>query len=180
MTREPAHRERKPLSCLDGVRAACLLFELNTREEDILEMAVRAGVAPGTTGPDGAGHPVEQGDLLREWRGFVHAAVVYALMAEAPNAVVAEYLRATRELLGRAGYADEAVDRFVDDTFAAYIRLMARNRQKECPIRFYERVLGVSDVRCLPPERVAFLSGMMAITMCAVLDKLGNYEFLAD
>ncbi|WP_279062293.1 hypothetical protein [Bilophila wadsworthia] len=29
----------------------------------------------------------------------------------------------------------------------------------------------------LPKERVAFLSGMMAITMCAILDKLGQYEF---
>lgn len=180
MTQGLENRARKPLSRLDGVRAACLLFELNTREEDILEMAGRAGVAPGATGPEGTGHPVKRDDLLREWRGFVHAAVVYALMAEAPNVVVAEYLRATRELLARAGYEDEVVEHFIDNTFAAYIRLMAQNRQKECPIRFYEQVLGVSDISCLPSERVAFLSGMMAITMCAVLDKVGNYEFLAD
>lgn len=180
MTQTPDTPARKCLSRMEGVRAACLLFELNTRESDILEMAERAGIAPGAVAPDGTGHPADKATLLREWRGFVHAAVTYGLMAEAPNAVVADYLRATRELLGRLGHPAESIDAFIDETFAAYIRLMAQNRQKECPAHFYARVLGVEDISRLPSERTAFLAGMMAITMCAVLDKFGNYDFSAD
>lgn len=180
MTHAPETPPRKRLSHAEGVRAACILFELNTRESDILEMAERAGVAPGALAPDGGGRPADRAVLLEEWRGFVHAAVTYGLMAEAPNAVVADYLRATRELLGRLGHAAERIDAFIDDTFAAYIRLMAQNRQKECPARFYARVLGVEDLSSLPSERTAFLAGMMAITLCAVLDKFANYEFSAD
>lgn len=173
----------KVLSRAEGAQAACFLFELNTREPDILEMAERAGLVPGApaAGTDGAGRAVDKATLLREWYGFVHAAVVYGLMARAPNAVVADYLRATHDLLGRlAGYDTPAIDAFIDGTFAAYLRLMAQNRQKACPARFYNQVAGVEDLSSLPPERVAFLSGMMAITMCAVLDKFGNYTFSAD
>ena len=78
--------EKKILSPEQAVQAACILFELNTREQDLLEMAQRAGVPCG----------------------------------------------------------DDASRRALET---------------------------------LPKERVAFLSGMMAITMCAILDKLGQYEF---
>ena len=47
MTQAPDAPLRKRLSHAEGVRAACILFELNTRESDILEMAERAGVSPG-------------------------------------------------------------------------------------------------------------------------------------
>ena len=36
--------EKKILSPEQAVQAACILFELNTREQDLLEMAQRAGV----------------------------------------------------------------------------------------------------------------------------------------
>ena len=45
------------------------------------------------------------------------------------------------------------------------------------PSLFYQRLVGEGALETLPKERVAFLSGMMAITMCAILDKLGQYEF---
>lgn len=175
----------RALSQQEGAQAACFLFELNTKETDVLEIAERAGLAPGTPlvcPRDGAeAAVVEKAVLLREWYAFVHAAVVYGLMAEAPNAVVADYLRATRELLATlAGYDTARIDDFIDDAFAGYIQLMARNQQKECPARFYRRVLGAEDITLLPPERVGFLSGIMAITMCAVLDKLGQYTFSVD
>ena len=153
-----------------AVQAACILFELNTREQDLLEMAQRAGVP--------CGDDASRRALTREWYGFVHAAVVYGLMAQASNQVMAEYLRSTRTLLSQmAGYTPEQIESFIDDTFSSYIRLMAQNQQKQCPSLFYQRLVGEGALETLPKERVAFLSGMMAITMCAILDKLGQYEF---
>ena len=74
-------------------------------------------------------------------------------------------------------YTPEQIESFIDDTFSSYIRLMAQNQQKQCPSLFYQRLVGEGALETLPKERVAFLSGMMAITMCAILDKLGQYEF---
>lgn len=169
----PQESEKKILHPEQAVQAACLLFELNTREQDILEMADRAGIPH-------ADAPAREA-LVREWYGFVHAAVVYGLMAQAPNLVMAEYLRSTRTLLEQtAGYSPEAIESFVDETFSGYIRLMAQNKQKLCPALFYQRLLGTESLESLPAERVAFLSGMMAITMCAVLDKFAQYDFAAE
>ena len=99
-------------------------------------------------------------------------------MAQASNQVMAEYLRSTRTLLSQmAGYTPEQIESFIDDTFSSYIRLMAQNQQKQCPSLFYQRLGGEGALETLPKERVAFLSGIMAITMCAILDKLGQYEF---
>ncbi len=155
-----------------AVQASCFLFELNTRRQDIVEMALKAGI------PCDTSHPAILDRTIEEWYGFVHAAVVYALMANAPNAVMAEYLRSTRTLLAQvAGYSPERIEAFIDSTFSGYIRLMAQNQQKQCPLLFFRRVLGVEDITSLPSEQVAFLSGMMAITMCAILDKLNGYAF---
>ena len=85
--------EKKILSPEQAVQAACILFELNTREQDLLEMAQRAGVP--------CGDDASRRALTREWYGFVHAAVVYGLMAQASNQVMAEYLRSTRTLLSQ-------------------------------------------------------------------------------
>ena len=156
--------EKKILSPEQAVQAACILFELNTREQDLLEMAQRAGVP--------CDDEASRRALTREWY------VVYGLMAQASNQVMAEYLRSTRTLLSQmAGYTPEQIESFIDDTFSSYIRLMAQNQQKQCPSLFYQRLVGEGALETLPKERVAFLSGMMAITMCAILDKLGQYEF---
>ena len=61
--------EKKILSPEQAVQAACILFELNTREQDLLEMAQRAGVP--------CDDEASRRALTREWYGFVHAAVVY-------------------------------------------------------------------------------------------------------
>ena len=162
----------RTLSMEQAVQAACFLFELNTRQQDIAEMAQQAGI------PCDESHPDIRDRTTEEWYGFVHASVVYALMANAPNNVMAEYLRSTRTLLSQvAGYSPERIETFIDDCFSGYIRLMAQNQQKQCPLLFFRRVLNVEDVTTLPSEQVAFLSGMMAITMCAVLDKLNGYAF---
>lgn len=165
--------EKKTLNPEQAVQAACFLFELNTREPDIIEMAERAGIPHGDA--------AERKALVREWYGFVHAAVVYGLMAQAPNQVMADYLRSTRTLLEQtAGYSPQEVEAFIDGTFSGYIRLMAQNKQKLCPALFYQRLLGTESLESLPSERVAFLSGMMAITMCAVLDKFAQYDLAVD
>ena len=163
----------KELSPEQAVQAACFLFEINTREQDLLEMAQRAGIP--------CADAKDQSALTREWYGFVHAAVVYGLMAHASNQVMADYLRSTRTLLAQvAGYSPEQIETFIDDTFSGYIRLMAQEKQKLCPALFFQRLLGTESLESLPAEQVAFLSGMMAITMCAILDKFGQYAFSAD
>ncbi len=172
MNKEQQNSLPKTLTVEQAVQASCFLFELNTRKQDIAEMALKAGV------PCDEAHPDILERTIEEWYGFVHATVVYALMANAPNEVMAEYLRSTRTLLAQvAGYSPEHIERFIDTTFSGYIRLMAQNQQKQCPLLFFRRVLGVEDITTLPSEQVAFLSGMMAITMCAILDKLNNYTF---
>ncbi|MEG2140665.1 MAG: hypothetical protein RRY20_07760 [Bilophila sp.] len=165
---------RKRLTSEQGVQAACFLFELNTREQDLMEMAQRAGI------PCDADAEV-RGKVIEEWYGFVHAAVVYGLQNCASNGIMADYLRSTRVLLTQvAQYDADRIEAFIDQTFAGYIGLMARNEQKQCPALFFRRTLGVSDLTELPKERVAFLSGMMAITMCAILDKLNAYDFVDE
>lgn len=165
----------KVLTREQAVQAAAILFEINTRRTELLDMLARAGV------PNDESHVEVIEAAVEEWYGFVHAAIVYGLMNQAPNAVMAEYLRTTRQLLQQvAGYDEQRIERFIDETFSGYIRLMAQNRQKESPVLFYKRVLGTDTITELPAERVAFLSGMMAITMCTVLDKMNSYIFEAE
>ena len=190
------------LSYAEGVRAACLLFEQNTRDADIREFAERAGLMPRAAELDAAlagmkkrpglaakeaADTAASDALLRrvrlEWFGFVHAAVVYALMDAAPNDVVFAYLRSTRTLVSTRGELDEAgVDAFVDQTFAGYLERMARKTQRECPLLFYERLLELApgEAASLPAPRLAFVSGMMAITMCCILDKIEQDDFEAS
>ena len=94
--------QTKTLTPEQAVQAACILFEINTREQDLMEMADRAGIPH-----DGE---TSRKALVREWYGFVHAAVVYGLMAQASNQVMAEYLRSTRTLLSQvAKYTPEQI-----------------------------------------------------------------------
>lgn len=162
----------KKLTREEAVKAACILFELNTKEKDILEFAEKAGI-------DFEKESTRTKEcVLNEWYGFVHAAIVYALSTKVSNDVMMDYLRCTHELLQKvAGYDDIAVETFVDDTFAGYISLLIQNKQKESPNLFFQRVLGVKDITTLPSEQVAFLAGMMAITICAILDKVEKYEY---
>ena len=162
----------KKLTREEAVKAACILFELNTKEKDILEFAEKAGI-------DLEKNSTRTKEcIFNEWYGFVHAAIVYGLSTKVSNDVMMDYLRCTRELLQKvAGYDDLSVETFVDDTFAGYISLLIQNKQKECPNLFFQRVQGVKDITTLPSERVAFLAGMMAITICAILDKMEEYEY---
>jgi hypothetical protein len=162
---------KRTLSLAQAVEAASILFELNTDEKGALAIAARAGL------------PCESAEqraaFLWEWRAYVHAAVLYGLMVQAPNVVVVEYLRATRAMLGRLGYDTEQAEAFVDGAFRAYTDPMVRTQTQECPSVFFQRLLGkaIADV---PAQTVALVSGVMAMVMSATLDKLAQYEFALE
>ena len=90
---------RKQLGAAQGIEAACILFQLNSKTADILRLAENAGL------PSVFIHGLERTRLCAEWRAFVHAAVTAGLMQHAPNSVLVGYLRQTGHLL-RAAEAD--------------------------------------------------------------------------
>lgn len=66
---------------------------------------------------------------------------------------------------------------FVDDAFRAYVDPLVRTRTEECPAVFFRRLLG-KEVQDVPARQLAVISGVMAMILAAVLDKLEQYEFL--
>lgn len=159
---------KRKLTLAQAVEAASILFELNTAEQGVLAIAQKAGLPCATD--------EERGRLMLEWRAYVHAAVLYGLMVQAPNVVVVEYLRVTQAMLRRLGYAQEQADAFVDGAFREYTDPMVRTQTQECPSVFFRRLMGkeLSDV---PAQTAAMMSGVMAMVMSAVLDKLEQYEY---
>lgn len=167
----PSRKEgsmKKKLDVATAVQAAGILFELNTGENGVLAMAQKAKL------PCASGE--EKKKLMLEWRAYVHAAVLYGLMVQAPNVVVVEYLRVTQSMLQKLGYSPKEAEDFVDGAFRAYVDPMVRTKTQECPDVFFRRLLnrGVSEV---PTENAAVVSGVMAMVMSAILDKLEQYEF---
>ena len=159
---------KKKLTVARAVEAAGILFELNTKESGVLAMAQKAGLPCATA--------EEKSRLMLEWRAYVHAAVLYGLMVQAPNVVVVEYLRVTQDMLGKLGYSPAEAEDFVDDAFRAYADPMVRTRTQECPGVFFRRLLN-KDVADVPADTAAMVSGVMAMVMSAILDKLEQYEF---
>ena len=136
---------KKQLGAAQGIEAACILFQLNSKTADILRLAQNAGLPPVfTTG-------AERARLCAEWRAFVHAAVTAGLMQHAPNSVLVGYLRQTGPLL-RAAEADTpggcappesqqpAQTDFVDGPFASYMTLLGHGEQAGCPSLFCRRL----------------------------------------
>lgn len=66
---------KKQLSAAQGIEAACILFQLNSKTADILRLAENAGL------PSAYAHGPEQARLCAEWRAFVHAVVTAGLHA---------------------------------------------------------------------------------------------------
>ena len=162
---------KRSLSVAQAVEAAGILFSLNSGRDGVLAMASRAGLPCGTE--------EEIRTLLWEWQAFVHAAVLYGLMVQAPNVVVVAYLRSTQGMLEHLGYAREEADAFVDGAFRAYSDPLVRTRTQECPQVFFRRLLD-KDIADVPANTVAMVSGVMAMILSAVLDKLEQYEYLLD
>ncbi len=159
---------KRKLDVATAVQAAGILFELNTGENGVLAMARKAGLP--------CASDAEKKRLMLEWRAYVHAAVLYGLMVQAPNVVVVEYLRVTQDMLKKLGYTPEEAEAFVDGAFRSYVDPMVRTKTQECPGVFFRRLLD-KDVTEVPAETAAMVSGVMAMIMSAVLDKLEQYEF---
>ncbi len=159
---------KRKLSVAEAVQAAGILFELNTEENGVLAVARKAGLPCATE--------EEKKRLMLEWRAYVHAAVLYALMVQAPNVVVVEYLRVTQDMLKKLGYSPKEAEDFVDGAFRAYVDPMVRTKTQECPGVFFRRLMN-KDVSEVPADTAAMVSGVMAMIMSAVLDKLEQYEF---
>ena len=159
---------KRKLTLAQAVEAAGILFELNTDPKGALAIAARAGIPCESEG--------EKAAFLWEWRAYVHAAVLYGLMVQAPNVVVVEYLRATQDMLRRLGYTAQQATEFVDGAFRAYTDPMVRTQTQECPAVFFDRLLKkpLADVA---PQTVAMISTVMAMVMSATLDKLEQYEY---
>ena len=90
MQHTPPRKEgsmKKKLDVATAVQAAGILFELNTGENGVLAMAQKAQLP--------CASDEEKKRLMLEWRAYVHAAVLYGLIVQAPNVVVVEYLRVT-------------------------------------------------------------------------------------
>ena len=159
---------KRKLTLAQALEAAAILFELNTEECGALAIAERAGL------PVAAEN--ERAAFFWEWRAYVHAAVLYGLMVQAPNVVVVEYLRSTQSMLQRLGYSEDQAAEFVDVPFRAYSEPMVKTQTQECPSVFFRRLLE-KDLTDVPAQTVAMMSGVMAMVMSAILDKLEQYEY---
>lgn len=168
----PNGRPVKMLTPQQAIIGATVLFELNVNPQELIEMAEKASLPYGDDEPEGTEK------LRREWFGFVHAGVTYALMGRAPQQAVAGYLGTTLELMERfAGYDRAATDDFIDSTLTGYMELLTSGEQRKCPDRLLSRVVGENYADVLSTDQIAFMSGMMAITLCNILDTLERYSF---
>ena len=169
---------KKLLSAAQGVEAACILFQLNSKTADIINMASGAQMPDEYLSGPGA-------DMFcAEWRAFVHA----------PNTVFLAYLRQTGNLLAAASNdfdgADEkavnaALNAFVDGPFAEYMPLLAQEQQVRCPELFCQRLaVQAANLRgqATPPDdhAKARLAAVMALIISAVWDKLEQYDIQPD
>lgn len=164
---------KRKLSLAEAVEAASILFELNSNREALRRVAENAVLQV-------PGDPAEADDKLwLEWAAFVHAAVLYALMAHAPNVVVVEYLRTTRNKLSGRGLDEAGINEFVDASFSPYVQPLLRDEARECPDIFFRHLLGRGiaevDANC-----AAVISGTMAMVLAAVVDKLEQYDFMTE
>lgn len=169
---------KKRLRAAQGIEAACILFQLNSKEEDILRLATEAGL-PAETLP-----PADKAMLCLEWQAFTHAVVTSGLMQYAPNSVLVGYLRETGNLLAqtRTGIPQMAQADFVDGPFAAHMALLGHGRQAECPTLFCRRLAEIPYMATAAYDKhvEARLAALMAMVISAVWDKLDQYEILAD
>ena len=179
---------KKLLSAAQGVEAACILFQLNSKTADIINMASGAQMPDEYLSGPGA-------DMFcAEWRAFVHAVVTAAIMHHAPNTVFLAYLRQTGNLLAAASNdfdgADEkavnaALNALVDGPFAEYMPLLAQEQQVRCPELFCQRLaVQAANLRgqATPPDdhAKARLAAVMALIISAVWDKLEQYDIQPD
>ena len=178
---------KKQLTAAQGMDAACILFELNSKREHIVNLAFGAEIPEACLTEPGA-----LPDFCAEWRAFVHATVTAGLMQHAPNSVLVGYLRRTGELLAATAKAEgaslhtqavpvseDSLNAFVDGPFAAYMPLLAQEQPQRCPALFCQRVLpDLPPGQALPVQ--ARLAAAMALLLGALNDKLDQYDIRPD
>ncbi len=173
--------DKKKLSAQRGIEAACILFQLNSKRDDILAMARSAQMPKEYLHGEGAAV------FCNEWRAFTHAVVTAGLMQYAPNSVLVGYLRQTSNLLAIDATpqpSDAEVTAFVDGPFVQYMPLLAHERQAECPELFCQRIAdqtAQTNGGTLPNNHAkARLAAMMAMVISAINDKMEEYVFEAE
>ena len=79
--------------------------------------------------------------------------------------------------------SEDSLNAFVDGPFAAYMPLLAQEKQHQCPVLFCRR-LGYDEDSRITPEILkkiqARLAAVMALVITAIWDKLDQYEIAAD
>lgn len=164
----------KQLSAIEGVQAACILFECNTEPVQMRALMREAGLLDADADANTATA------LCLEWCAFVHATIAAGLMLCAPNVVLVEYLRQTKTLLGAHGLGPEQCDAFVDTIFSPYMALLGAGQQRECPALFFKRVYDCERLEDAPRHALARISVVMALTVSTVFDALERYTIQAD
>ena len=179
---------KKQLSAAQGMEAACILFQINSKTADIINMASGAQMPQEYLSGPGAEM------FCAEWRACVHAVVTAAIMQHAPNTVFLAYLRQTGNLLAAASSGfdkadnkavEAALNAFVDGPFAQYMPLLALEQQAQCPDLVCQRLaVQAANLRgqATPPDdhAKARLAAIMAMVISAVWDKLEQYDIQAD
>ena len=149
--------EKKILSPEQAVQAACILFELNTREQDLLEMAQRG--VPHNDDASASASP-------RMVRLRFTPPVVYGLMARSANQVMAEYLPEHRTLLSQmAGYTPERIKLHRRHVFQLYPADSPEPAEAIAPHCFTAAGRRRGPSKPYLKSRSRSFSGMMAITM---------------
>ena len=170
---------KKQLTAAQGMDAACILFELNSKREHIVNLAF------GTEIPEAClTEPGALPDFCAEWRAFVHATVTAGLMQHAPNTVLVGYLRRTGELLAATAKAEgaslhtqavpvteDSLNAFVDGPFAAYMPLLAQEKQHQCPVLFCRR-LGYDEDSRITPEILKKIQARLAAAVDDLQEQL--------
>ena len=154
---------KKQLTAAQGMDAACILFELNSKREHIVNLAFGAEIPEACLTEPGA-----LPDFCAEWRAFVHATVKAEGASLHTQAVPV---------------SEDSLNAFVDGPFAAYMPLLAQEKQHQCPVLFCRR-LGYDEDSRITPEILkkiqARLAAVMALVITAIWDKLDQYEIAAD
>jgi len=159
---------QKQLSYTQTVMASCALLELNVAEKDLKQMAEKASL------------PYSE-SLRLQWMGFVHAGIIYSLMDKAPQEVVVQYVGQTKPLLKRLADMDDVrADAFIDSILNPYVELLMSHEQRKTPFRLLNSCMGEGFAEAMEAPKLAFISGMMAITLCNILDTLGRYQIVPD
>ena len=156
---------KKELSTQNALDICFIIFEKNCQKDALKIFQEKAFLTE-----------IDFEKFAREWYAFVFGAIYHGFSQYAPAFMVLEYVRSIKYFLKEYGYSDEEITAFLDNEFQAYIRLIIEDKVKECPILFYQRLLGKS-VQEADKHSVVLLSGAMAMLVANCLDIFEKYDY---